>query len=50
MSFIPTGTVDGTLLNFRGGEGGTWSDEVLLEPRNIAVSLRNHHIPHGGTE
>ncbi|TFZ06689.1 5-carboxymethyl-2-hydroxymuconate semialdehyde dehydrogenase [Ramlibacter henchirensis] len=31
-----------------GREGGTWSYEVFLEPKNIAVSLGSHHIPHWG--
>ena len=29
-------------------EGGTWSYEVFCEPKNVAVSLGNHHIPHWG--
>jgi 5-carboxymethyl-2-hydroxymuconic-semialdehyde dehydrogenase len=29
-------------------EGGTWSYEVFLEPKNIAVSMGSHHIPHWG--
>ena len=32
-----------------GREGGTWSYEVFLEPKNVAVSLGSHHIPHWGT-
>ena len=31
-----------------GREGGTWSHEVFLEPKNVAVSLGSHHIPHWG--
>ncbi|AHG63836.1 5-carboxymethyl-2-hydroxymuconate semialdehyde dehydrogenase [Advenella mimigardefordensis] len=31
-----------------GREGGTWSYEVFLEPKNIAVSMGSHHIPHWG--
>ncbi|MFN9281811.1 MAG: 5-carboxymethyl-2-hydroxymuconate semialdehyde dehydrogenase [Betaproteobacteria bacterium] len=31
-----------------GREGGTWSYEVFLEPKNVAVSLGGHHIPHWG--
>jgi 5-carboxymethyl-2-hydroxymuconic-semialdehyde dehydrogenase len=31
-----------------GREGGTWSYEVFLEPKNIAVSMGRHHIPHWG--
>ena len=33
---------------FTGREGGTWSYEVFLEPKNVAVSLGGHHIPHWG--
>jgi 5-carboxymethyl-2-hydroxymuconic-semialdehyde dehydrogenase len=32
-----------------GREGGTWSHEVFLEPKNVCVSLGSHHIPHWGT-
>ena len=32
-----------------GREGGTWSYEVFLEPKNVCVSLGSHHIPHWGT-
>jgi 5-carboxymethyl-2-hydroxymuconic-semialdehyde dehydrogenase len=38
----------GTKASGVGREGGTWSYEVFLEPKNIAVSLGNHHIPHWG--
>jgi len=38
----------GTKASGTGREGGTWSYEVFLEPKNIAVSLGNHHIPHWG--
>jgi 5-carboxymethyl-2-hydroxymuconic-semialdehyde dehydrogenase len=31
-----------------GREGGTWSYEVFCEPKNVAVSIHNHHIPHWG--
>jgi 5-carboxymethyl-2-hydroxymuconic-semialdehyde dehydrogenase len=31
-----------------GREGGTWSYDVFLEPKNVAVSLGGHHIPHWG--
>jgi 5-carboxymethyl-2-hydroxymuconic-semialdehyde dehydrogenase len=31
-----------------GREGGTWSYEVFLEPKNVAVSLGSHHIPNWG--
>jgi 5-carboxymethyl-2-hydroxymuconic-semialdehyde dehydrogenase len=33
-----------------GREGGTWSYEVFLEPKNVCVSLGSHHIPHWGVE
>jgi 5-carboxymethyl-2-hydroxymuconic-semialdehyde dehydrogenase len=39
----------GTKASGVGREGGTWSYEVFLEPKNIAVSLGSHHIPHWGT-
>ncbi len=38
----------GTKGSGTGREGGTWSYEVFLEPKNVAVSLGNHHIPHWG--
>ena len=38
----------GTKASGVGREGGTWSYEVFLEPKNIAVSLGSHHIPHWG--
>jgi 5-carboxymethyl-2-hydroxymuconic-semialdehyde dehydrogenase len=38
----------GTKASGTGREGGTWSYEVFLEPKNIAVSLGGHHIPHWG--
>jgi 5-carboxymethyl-2-hydroxymuconic-semialdehyde dehydrogenase len=38
----------GTKASGTGREGGTWSHEVFLEPKNIAVSLGHHHIPHWG--
>jgi 5-carboxymethyl-2-hydroxymuconic-semialdehyde dehydrogenase len=31
-----------------GREGGTWSYEVFLEPKNVCVSLGAHHIPRWG--
>ena len=31
-----------------GREGGTWSYDVFLEPKNVCVSLGSHHIPHWG--
>jgi len=39
----------GTKASGTGREGGTWSYEVFLEPKNIAVSLGGHHIPHWGS-
>jgi len=38
----------GTKASGTGREGGTWSYEVFLEPKNIAVALGAHHIPHWG--
>jgi 5-carboxymethyl-2-hydroxymuconic-semialdehyde dehydrogenase len=38
----------GTKASGTGREGGTWSYEVFLEPKNVAVSLGKHHIPHWG--
>jgi 5-carboxymethyl-2-hydroxymuconic-semialdehyde dehydrogenase len=38
----------GTKASGVGREGGTWSYEVFLEPKNVAVSLGSHHIPHWG--
>ncbi len=38
----------GTKASGTGREGGIWSYEVFLEPKNIAVSLGSHHIPHWG--
>jgi 5-carboxymethyl-2-hydroxymuconic-semialdehyde dehydrogenase len=38
----------GTKASGTGREGGTWSYEAFLEPKNIAVSLGSHHIPHWG--
>jgi 5-carboxymethyl-2-hydroxymuconic-semialdehyde dehydrogenase len=40
----------GTKASGTGREGGTWSYEVFLEPKNIAVSLGSHHIPHWGAQ
>jgi 5-carboxymethyl-2-hydroxymuconic-semialdehyde dehydrogenase len=31
-----------------GREGGSWSYEVFLEPKNVCVSLGSHPIPHWG--
>ena len=39
----------GTKASGTGREGGTWSYEVFLEPKNVAVSLGSHHIPHWGS-
>jgi 5-carboxymethyl-2-hydroxymuconic-semialdehyde dehydrogenase len=38
----------GTKASGTGREGGTWSYEVFLEPKNVCVSLGTHHIPHWG--
>jgi len=38
----------GTKASGVGREGGTWSYEVFLEPKNVVVSLGSHHIPHWG--
>ena len=38
----------GTKASGAGREGGTWSYEVFLEPKNVAVSMGSHHIPHWG--
>ncbi len=38
----------GTKASGTGREGGTWSHEVFLEPKNVAVSLGAHHIPRWG--
>ncbi|MFZ3118025.1 MAG: 5-carboxymethyl-2-hydroxymuconate semialdehyde dehydrogenase [Variovorax sp.] len=38
----------GTKASGTGREGGTWSYEAFLEPKNIAVSMGSHHIPHWG--
>jgi 5-carboxymethyl-2-hydroxymuconic-semialdehyde dehydrogenase len=39
----------GTKASGTGREGGTWSYNVFLEPKNVCVSLGSHHIPHWGT-
>ncbi|MCC7411648.1 MAG: 5-carboxymethyl-2-hydroxymuconate semialdehyde dehydrogenase [Gammaproteobacteria bacterium] len=31
-----------------GREGGTWSYEAFLEPKNVCVSLGSHHVPRWG--
>jgi 5-carboxymethyl-2-hydroxymuconic-semialdehyde dehydrogenase len=38
----------GTKASGIGREGGTWSYEVFLEPKNVCVSLGGHPIPHWG--
>jgi 5-carboxymethyl-2-hydroxymuconic-semialdehyde dehydrogenase len=38
----------GTKASGTGREGGVWSYEVFCEPKNVAVALGNHHIPHWG--
>jgi len=38
----------GTKASGTGREGGTWSYEVFLEPKNVALSMGSHHIPHWG--
>ena len=38
----------GTKASGTGREGGSWSYEVFCEPKNVCVSLGNHHIPHWG--
>jgi 5-carboxymethyl-2-hydroxymuconic-semialdehyde dehydrogenase len=40
----------GTKASGVGREGGTWSYEVFLEPKNVCVSLGSHHIPHWGAK
>ena len=40
----------GTKASGTGREGGTWSFEVFLEPKNVCVSLADHHIPRWGAE
>jgi len=38
----------GSKASGTGREGGTWSYEVFLEPKNVCVSMGSHHIPHWG--
>jgi 5-carboxymethyl-2-hydroxymuconic-semialdehyde dehydrogenase len=38
----------GTKASGVGREGGTWSYEVFLEPKNVAVSMGSHPIPRWG--
>jgi 5-carboxymethyl-2-hydroxymuconic-semialdehyde dehydrogenase len=40
----------GTKASGTGREGGTWSYEVFLEPKNICVSLGTHPIPRWGAD
>ena len=40
----------GSKASGTGREGGTWSYEVFLEPKNVCVSLGPHHIPHWGAQ
>jgi 5-carboxymethyl-2-hydroxymuconic-semialdehyde dehydrogenase len=39
----------GTKASGTGREGGTWSFEVFCEPKNVCVSITDHHIPHWGS-
>jgi 5-carboxymethyl-2-hydroxymuconic-semialdehyde dehydrogenase len=39
----------GTKASGTGREGGTWSYDVFLEPKNIALSMGSHHIARWGT-
>ncbi len=38
----------GTKASGTGREGGVWSYEAFLEPKNVCVSLGSHHIPRWG--
>jgi 5-carboxymethyl-2-hydroxymuconic-semialdehyde dehydrogenase len=38
----------GTKASGTGREGGSWSFEVFLEPKNVCVSMGSHPIPHWG--
>ena len=40
--------VGGTKASGTGREGGTWSYEVFMEPKNVCVSLGPHAIPRWG--
>jgi 5-carboxymethyl-2-hydroxymuconic-semialdehyde dehydrogenase len=40
----------GSKASGTGREGGTWSYEVFLEPKNVCVSLGSHHIPRWGVQ
>jgi 5-carboxymethyl-2-hydroxymuconic-semialdehyde dehydrogenase len=38
----------GTKASGTGREGGTWSFDVFAEPKNVCVSISDHHIPRWG--
>jgi len=38
----------GSKASGTGREGGTWSFEVFCEPKNVCVSITDHHIPRWG--
>ena len=38
----------GTKASGTGREGGSWSFEVFCEPKNVCVSITEHHIPKWG--
>jgi 5-carboxymethyl-2-hydroxymuconic-semialdehyde dehydrogenase len=38
----------GTKASGTGREGGTWSFEVFCEPKNVCVSITDHHSPRWG--
>ncbi|HEY2188805.1 MAG TPA: 5-carboxymethyl-2-hydroxymuconate semialdehyde dehydrogenase [Caldimonas sp.] len=38
----------GTKASGTGREGGSWSFEVFCEPKNVCVSITDHHIPRWG--
>ena len=38
----------GTKASGTGREVGTWSFEVFCEPKNVCVSITDHHIPKWG--
>ncbi len=38
----------GTKASGTGREGGSWSFEVFCEPKNVCVSITDHHIPSWG--
>ncbi|HEY3635717.1 MAG TPA: 5-carboxymethyl-2-hydroxymuconate semialdehyde dehydrogenase [Caldimonas sp.] len=38
----------GSKASGTGREGGTWSFEVFCEPKNVCVSITDHHIPKWG--